>query len=136
MPDSSTELPPPVKGVLLDSSTLIELLRSNPTVQLTIDQLLDSGYDIATSVACVSELYGGLRVGEEAITDQLFSTLNCLPLTFSIAKRAGAIKASRSRIGHTHGIVDMMIAATALEHGYLLATENRRDFAIPGLTLI
>jgi hypothetical protein len=123
------------KGVVLDTSILIEILRSNPRVQSGIDALLDRGYSIATSTACVAELYGGLRRGEEAGTSQLIANLDCLPLTFEIAKRAGDIKAARSKAGRTHGIVDMMIAATALEFGYSVATENRRDIEIPELEL-
>jgi predicted nucleic acid-binding protein len=121
------------KGVVLDTSILIEILRSNTRVQSGIDALLDRGYAIATSTACVAELYGGMRRGEEADTGQLIATLDCLPLTFEIAKRAGDLKVIRSKAGRTHGIVDMMIAATALEFGYSVATENRRDFEIPDL---
>ncbi len=121
--------------MVLDSSILIELLRSNASVQSAVQRLLDGGYDIATSTACVSELYGGMRIGEEERTDQLISNLNCLPLTLSIAKRAGDLQAERRRVGRTHGTVDMMIAATAIEYGYLLATENRRDFEIPGIKM-
>ena len=135
MAELSTESPGNAKGVVLDSSILIELLRSNPSVQSAIHRLIDNGYDIATSTACVSELYGGMRIGEEEITDQLIANLNCLPLTLSIAKRAGDIQAERRRVGRTHGIVDMMIAATAMEYDYLLATENRRDFEIPGIKM-
>lgn len=124
------------KGVVLDTSTLIELLRSNPLVQSGVDSLLDRRYRIATSAACVAELYGGLRSGEESMTAYLIATLECLPLTLSIARRAGEIKVARGRTGRTHGIVDMMIAATALEAGYSIVTENKRDFDIPGLEMI
>ena len=121
------------KGVLLDTSILIELLRSNANVQRCIDTFLDNGYIIATSAVCVAELYAGLRSGEEHPTDQLVATLDCLPLTSHIARQAGEIKAARSKVGRTHGIIDMMIAATALEAGYSVATENKRDFDLPGL---
>lgn len=124
------------KGIVLDTSILIELLRSNSRIQAGIDALLDHGYAMATSTACVAELHGGLRAGEEDMTGLLLGTLDCLPVTFAIAARAGDMKASRSKIGRTHGIVDMMIAATAMEFGYAIATENKRDFEIPGLELI
>ncbi len=123
------------KGVVLDTSILIELLRSNGRVQAGVDALLDGGYAMATSAACVAELYGGLRTGEEADTQRLMALLDCIPVSYEIAKLAGDIKVARSRVGRTHGIVDLMIAATALELGYLIATDNRRDFEIPGLEL-
>jgi predicted nucleic acid-binding protein len=124
------------KGVVLDTSILIELLRNNASIQRCVDSYLDTGYAIATSAVCVAELYAGVRPGEEHITAQLVATLECLPLTYNIARRAGEIKVSLSKIGRTHSIVDMMIAATALESGYLIATENRRDFSLPGLELV
>jgi predicted nucleic acid-binding protein len=124
------------KGVLLDTSILIELLRSNGRVQAGLNSLIDSGYSVATATACVAELYGGLRAGEESVTAQLLATLECLDLTYAIAKRAGDLKTSRSKIGRTHSIVDMMIAATAQELGYVVATENLRDFEIPGLEVV
>jgi predicted nucleic acid-binding protein len=130
-----TEHTPASKGIVLDTSILIELLRSNRRIQARLDALLDSGYAMTTSTACIAELHGGLRTGEEAVTSQLIATLDCLPVTLSIAIRAGQIKVARSKTGRTHGIVDMMIAATALEFGYSIATENKRDFEIPGLTL-
>ena len=124
------------KGVLLDTSILIELLRSNAKVQAGVSSLLESGYVVATSVVCVAELYAGMRKSEEAATGQLVAALDCLPITLSIAQTAGNIKSSRARTGRTHGVVDMMIAATALEFGYPVVTENRRDFEIPGLELL
>jgi predicted nucleic acid-binding protein len=124
------------KGIVLDTSILIELLRSNPAVQTGLDTLMDKRYAVTTSTACVAELYAGLCPGEETDTAQLISILDCLPLTTEIAIRAGSIKASRAKTGRTHGIVDMMIAATALEFGYAVATSNTRDFDIPELELI
>ena len=32
-------------------------------------------------------------------------------------------------------LADMMVAATALEHGLSLMTDNRKDFPLPELTL-
>jgi predicted nucleic acid-binding protein len=121
--------------VVLDTSILIELLRSNGRVQAGVDALLDGGYAIVTSAACVAELYGGLRQGEEADTHRLVAMLDCVPVSYEIAKLAGDIRVAWSRVGRTHGIVDMMIAATALELGYLIATDNKKDFEIPGLVL-
>jgi predicted nucleic acid-binding protein len=39
-------------------------------------------------------------------------------------------------MGRTHTLDDMMIAATALEYGYTLVTDNPKDFQIPGLALL
>ncbi len=131
MPDEGTS----GKGILLDTSILIEILRGNATVQSRLDRLLDEGFTLATSAVCVAELYAGMRVGEEERTSRLFRLLDCLPLSGEIAKVAGDLRVSCAKEGRTHTLVDLMIAATALHAGYLVATENKRDFGIPGLSI-
>lgn len=51
-----------------------------------------------------------------------------LPVTTQIARRWGALSA---RIGHDS--VDLIIAATALEHGLTVATRNIRHFTPTGV---
>jgi predicted nucleic acid-binding protein len=46
------------------------------------------------------------------------------------------MKANLRRQGQTRSITDMIVAATALENGLAVATDNRRDFQIPGLALL
>jgi len=124
------------KAVLLDSCVLINLLhgRKDP-VELVRDLIL-RGFVLATSSVNIAELYAGMRQGEEAATEELFSGLECLPLTPEIAKKAGNIVAVRRRIGKTHSLSDMMIAATAIEYGYMLLTDNRKDFdEVPEISL-
>lgn len=53
-----------------------------------------------------------------------------LPVTLSIGRRWGILSA---RIGH--GGVDLMIAATALEHGLTVVTRNVRHFAPTGVAV-
>jgi predicted nucleic acid-binding protein len=61
--------------------------------------------------------------------------LDWAPISTGIAKRAGDIKASLRRIGVTRSTTDMLVAATAIEFGFEIATDNRKDFQIQGLTL-
>jgi predicted nucleic acid-binding protein len=123
------------KGVLLDTSILIDLLHGRKEPVKLIRELIVSGLVLATSSVNIAELYAGMRKGEETATEELISGLECLPLTPEIAKNAGHITVVRRRIGKTHSLVDMMIAATAIEHGYRLLTDNRKDFAIPEIDL-
>lgn len=48
-----------------------------------------------------------------------------------IARRAGSLKSAYARKGQTLDLPDMIVAATALEHGLTLMTDNRKDFPIP-----
>jgi len=122
--------------LLLDTTVLIDVLRSRNHRRAWLEQLVLSGKVLATSVISIAEVYGGLRPGEEAPTRMHLANLEWLPVSAPIAEQAGLIKASRSRQGHSHSITDMIIAATAIECGCPLATDNQKHFQIPGLTLL
>ncbi len=123
------------QGVLLDTSVLIDLLHNRKEPARLIRDLTVRGVILATSSVNIAELYAGMRSGEESATEELIAGLECLPLTSEIARNAGNIVAARRRIGKTHSLADMMIAAAAIEHGYRLLTDNRKDFEIPEVEL-
>lgn len=54
-----------------------------------------------------------------------------LPVDLATARRWGRLAAA-----HGHGGADLLIAATALEHGLTVATSNIRHFADTGVVLI
>jgi predicted nucleic acid-binding protein len=122
-------------AVLLDTSVLIDLLHGRKKPVGLVRNLTMRGFVLATSSINIAELFAGMHKGEEAETEELIEGLECLPLTPEIAKRAGKIVAARRRIGKTHSLDDMMIAATAIEYGYTLLTDNRKDFEIPEIVL-
>ena len=126
----------PEKAVLVDTSVLIYLLRGKSEHQKLIRDLLLGGFVLTTSAVNIAELYAGMRQREEQATAELLSAFTQLPLTPGIAQRAGETTAARRRMGRTHTLDDMMIAATAIEYGYALVTDNQKDFQIPGLALL
>lgn len=54
-----------------------------------------------------------------------------LSVDLAIARRWGRLAAA-----HGHGGADLLIAATALEHGLAVATSNTRHFADTGVVLV
>ena len=104
-------------AVLLDTSVLIDLLHERKELMGLIRDLTMRGFVLATSSVNIAELYAGMRMGEEQATEELLLAFKCLPLTPEIARKAGAIAAARRRIGRTHSLDDIMIAATAIECG-------------------
>ena len=54
-----------------------------------------------------------------------------LPVDIATARRWGRLAAA-----HGHGGADLLIAATALEHGLVVATSNTRHFAATGVILV
>jgi predicted nucleic acid-binding protein len=129
-------MPPVRKTVLLDTSVLIYLLHERKEHMELIRDLTLRGFILATSAVNVAELYAGMRNGEEQATAELLKAVYCVPLSPEVGKKAGDILAARRRIGRTHSLDDMMIAATAIEYGYKLLTDNRKDFEIPEVELL
>jgi tRNA(fMet)-specific endonuclease VapC len=96
------------------------------------------------SVITVLELAHGVvrantlqrRAERQQFLDDLLAGLPVHPVTVSLAIRAGQIdgrmQASRTRVA----LSDLLIGATALELGHVLATANTRHFdLIPNLVL-
>ena len=75
--------------------------------------------------------FHGLAPAEEAKLLTLFAAADLLPVSAAVEDEAIRLRRRRRmRLG------DSLIAATALVHGYELATRNLKDFAwIPGLTV-
>ncbi len=69
-----------------------------------------------------------------ALFDVFCGHCQLLPATEAIFDRAAQVWAYARQHGHPCGDADVLIAATALEHGLVLATGNLRHFAwVPGL---
>jgi predicted nucleic acid-binding protein len=88
-----------------------------------------------TSSINVAEIHAGMRDEEHDRTEQLIAGLECLTLTASIAKYAGDLKREWSRRGRTLTLADTIVAATALEHGCAVVTDNQKDFPMSELQL-
>lgn len=97
--------------------------------------MLEKGIQLATSVVNVAEVYAGMRSGEEARTEAFLFGLELIPVTASVGRRAGLLKAEKARKGQTFSLADTLIASTALEYDMPLMTENRKDFTHTGLRL-
>jgi len=121
--------------LLLDTTVVINALRRQHGRPAWLISLLNDGNRFAASVSIVAEIYAGMRLGEELKTVILLDTFDILPVTQIIAHRAGLLKAEYARKGITLNLIDMFIAATAIEYDLPLLTDNRRHFPMPELTL-
>ncbi|MGD0945858.1 MAG: PIN domain-containing protein [Candidatus Binatia bacterium] len=59
-----------------------------------------------------------------------------LPIDATIAAIWGRTAAAVERRGGTLGVVDGLIAATAIHHGYTVVTRNAGEFALTGVALL
>jgi hypothetical protein len=114
-----------VSGVLLDSTIVIDLLRAYPPALGYVRGL--AAVPSASEITRV-EVLRGVRSGERRLTERLLSTLQWFPLDEVVARRAGDL-GRRWRANHRGlSTADLVIAATALEHEFDLATLNIRHF--------
>jgi predicted nucleic acid-binding protein len=114
-----------LSGVLLDSSIVIDLLRGHrPALEYVraLDQLP------VVSEITRAEVLRGVQSGERRLTERLLGTFGWLPLDELVARRAGDLGRRWRASDRWLATADLVIAATALEHGLDLATLNVRHF--------
>ncbi len=128
-------------AVLVDTDLLIDWERSGDAAAL--DRLIGDE-ERAISVVTVSELlHGAARAPEgqktmrRAFVEHILTGIDAVPVTEAVARVHAELWADLERLGRTVGAHDLWIAATAVAHGFGIATGNVRDFArIPGLRVV
>lgn len=83
---------------------------------------------LAVSVLTNAEIIGEMRSPERREVSRLLQSMRPLPVTDMIAHRAGELRRRYRRSHASMGLVDNLIAATALVHGLELATLNVKHF--------
>ena len=136
-----------MESLLLDTNVLSELMRSQPD-QAVMDWFAErtgaifyvSSITQAEIMLGISLLPAGKRretlaTAAEGMFSQDFSG-KCLPFDAAGAVIYASIVSDRRKAGLAISTEDALIAATALAHGYPLATRNTKDFLhINGLIL-
>ena len=125
--------------MILDSTLINTLVRDEPVATETLDQLIDAGTPVAFSALTVFEVEVGLRGAAAHHRDRFENVANridVVPLTHDIAYRAAGIQRTLYDCGDPIGVVDVLIAATALERGEEVLTRNTDEFRrVDGLTV-
>jgi tRNA(fMet)-specific endonuclease VapC len=128
-------------AVLIDTSLLIDLERG--VTAPAVERMLGNE-DRAISVITVSELlHGALRaIGDRrarrhAFVEHVIGGLQAIPISETVARVHAGLWADLAARGETIGAHDLWIAATALTHGFGVATGHRADFdRVPGLRVV
>ena len=119
--------------LLLDSSVLIDVLRSRRGRREFLAGLVHAGHLLGTTALNVAEIYAGMRPDERTRTEALLYGLECYDVTRRVGQLAGELKQQWAGRGRTLTIPDTTVAAVALEHGCTLLTDNSKDFPMPEL---
>ena len=120
---------------LLDTSVLIDVLLARNDRRALLANLIGQGHILSTTAINVAEVYAGMRPPEKPATESVIKHLQSFPIPATIGQRAGELKSAFAREGRTLDLLDMLVAAAALEHSLTLMTDNRKDFPVPGLAL-
>lgn len=129
-------------GLILDSSVLIAAERGRLRFTDFCASLGDEPLFIAAITA--SELLHGveragtpaLRKKREAFVEAILSRLQILEFDLDVARHHARLWAALATSGTMIGPHDLQIAATALRHGFSLATLNLDEFQrVPSLTM-
>ena len=115
---------------VLDSTFLIDHLRSDPAALTRLDQLYSSGDDPIVTAITMTEVWAGRRMeGDPAIEGFLrfFEYVHAGPRT---ARLAGEWRAHAREIGRALDAPDALIAATAFDLEATVLTRNVRDFEL------
>ena len=131
-----------MRGYLLDTNLLSEVLRKRPDPGVLDRLRAASARRLCTSAICIAELrHGAARHPSggslwERIASEVLPRVRILPLGEAEAIRAGDLLATLEARGEPIGIEDVLIGATALVGDLAVATRNTRHFdRIPGLAV-
>jgi tRNA(fMet)-specific endonuclease VapC len=119
---------------LLDTSVIIDVLNQKRGRWQLLGSLVEAGDTLACSVVTLTEIYAGVRPKEVVFTGRFLEGLEHYDLDSHLARLAGLLKNEWSKKGRTLGVVDLIIAATALAHNLVLMTDNRKDFPMRELS--
>jgi predicted nucleic acid-binding protein len=125
-----------IATILLDTSVIVDHLNRRYGRSAYLDQLIAQGYLLACCPVNITEVYAGLRPGEESKTEAFLDSLECLSVTPAIAKLAGLLRRDWQKKGQTLSYSDVTIAAVALSNQIPLLTDNLKHFPMPELQLL
>lgn len=137
-----------MRGILLDTNVLSELMRAKPAAELVdwFERQPDASFFVCAITR--SEIMLGIallpagkrREGLAAAAEEMFSEdfrERCLSFDEHCATEYAVLVAARVRQGHSISTEDAQIAAVALRHKLPLATRNVKDFkSIEGLIVL
>jgi tRNA(fMet)-specific endonuclease VapC len=125
---------------LLDTDILSALLKGRSTVVAQAQSYLRIHSKFSFSIITQYEVLRGLNAKGATVQIQAFQRFcrinEIVPLDDAIVQRAAEIYSRLHQGGTLIGDADILIAATAMERGFTVMTNNVRHFQrIPGLTI-
>lgn len=119
---------------LIDSSVFIALERRKQPLGTLSMVVPDEPVALASITA--SELLAGVhradtqerQLRRQAFVEAILEVITVVPFDLRVARIHAQIWSRLLASGHTIGAHDLLIAATAMTHGYAVLTDNTREF--------
>jgi len=122
--------------ILLDSSVIFDHLNGRFRRTEFLMRLMNQGHIFASCPVTLTEVYSGVRPGEEKKTEAFLNSLEFLPVTQEVARHAGLLRRDWQKKGQTLSYTDVTIAAIALSNDVPLLTDNKKHFPMAELELL
>jgi tRNA(fMet)-specific endonuclease VapC len=125
---------------LLDSDWVADYLKGREPAVEIVDSLYSAGLSI--SIITYAEVYEGIYYGHnrpqyERVYQEFLRGVDVLGINQGVARRFAIVRGALRTQGQLISQTDLLIAATALEHGLVMVTRNIRDFGrVPGIQLL
>jgi predicted nucleic acid-binding protein len=120
---------------LIDTDIIIDFLRRREYSRKLLEKWAAQGL-LAISSLTQLEIFQGMKNGEEAATSAFLDGLVTIPVDVLIARQAGIMLGALRAKGRTIGIADAVIAATALQLGAPLLTNNVEHYPFSKLVVV
>jgi predicted nucleic acid-binding protein len=128
---------------LVDANVLCEPTRPVPSANV-LAWLGAHEADLVVDSIVLGEILAGVltlpsgrkRARLEAWFQELTRTVECVPWDAGVARRWARLVVDLRKKGRSVPLLDGMVAATALEHGFTVATHDVADFEATGVELV
>ncbi len=128
---------------LVDANVLSEPTKREPDPSV-IDWLGRHEGELVVDAVVLGELYVGIlryppgrrRAELERWFESVVRLLDCVPWDAAVSRRWAELVVHLQQKGRALPLLDSMIAATALHHGFTVATRNVRDFRRAGVKFV
>jgi predicted nucleic acid-binding protein len=132
---------------LLDTNILSEKRKPRPEPKVTAFYNAQPLHALYISVVSIAEIRFGIQLQEQParradLQNCLAMTLRpafagrILPVTEDILLRWRSLMEDGRKTGYTYSHPDLLLAATALEHGLTVVTRDRTDFDKAGVPVL
>lgn len=121
---------------LLDTSTIIDILRGREEVVALVEELASFGVRFGITCVNVAEIFAGMKKPEEETTRTYIDSFSYIDIDRETAELAGTLFRNYRTKGKTLSVTDTLIAACCLKNNLTLITANVKHFPMPELRII